>query len=251
MPLIVHSKTRADRRVGSLLHFNVQRRIDFQSALVNGRRAVLLLEVAAKLLHKIWCKLVRTLLRGQLYGMRLRLFSLRDRNLLLGYHAIDGVVSTHYGALGMLDRIVIDRRAGKRSQQGGFFNVEIFQLLVEVILGGCSKTVLAVTHEVKIAVQREDLLLRVVAFDLNRKHRFLDFPAETFFRSQKQVLAQLLRERAAAFNHTARHQILDGGSRDAIKIDSPMLVKILVFNGCDGIIDHLRDLIPADNDPPL
>ena len=105
------------------------------------------------------------------------------------------------------------------------------------------------SHEVKIAVQGEDLRLGVVTLDLNRQHRFLNFPPEAPLWGQKQVLAQLLGQRTSAFDHTARHKIFQSGPGNAIKIDSPMFVEILVFHRDNGVFDHLGNLVPRDNDP--
>ena len=49
-----------------------------------------------------------------------------------------------------------------------------------------------------IAIQREDLGLRVSFLNLNREQRFLDFAFPGLFRSEKEIARELLRERAGA-----------------------------------------------------
>ena len=121
--------------------------------------------------------------------MLLGFLTLRDRNLLFRDHTIDGVIAARQRPLRMQDRGIVDRRPRESSKQCRFFNVQILELLAEVKFSGRRETILAVTHKVQIAVHGQDLLFRVVALDLNRKHRFLDLAPETPFRREEQILA--------------------------------------------------------------
>src|SRR5215470_2832067 len=115
-------------------------------------------------------------------------------------------------------RRIVDRGSREGGKHRRLFNVELLQILAEVILRRRGETVLTVAHEMEIAVHRQDLRLRVVTLDLNREHRLLDLAAETPLRRQKQVFAQLLSERAAAFNDATRHEILQTCPSDSIEI---------------------------------
>src|SRR5262249_44607373 len=90
----------------------------------------------------------------------------------------------------------------------------------------------------------ENLLLRVIALDLNREHGFLNFPSETLFRSEEQILAQLLGERASTFNHPPGHQVFNSGARDTVKVDAPVFVEVLVFDRHNGILHELANGVP-------
>src|SRR5262245_8669925 len=146
---------------------------------------------------------------------------------------------------------VIRRRTRNRSQHGCLFDIQIFKFLAEIVFGGGSKAVLAVSHEMQIDVQRENLLFCVESFDLNRKHRFLNLSAESSFRRQKQVLAQLLSQRTAALDHTAGHDILQTRPSNAVEIDAPVCEKILVLNRGNCVFHDLRDFVPSHNNAPL
>src|SRR5262245_61256257 len=146
---------------------------------------------------------------------------------------------------------VIRRRTRDRSQHGCLFDIQIFKFLAEIVFSGGSKAVLAVSHEMQVDVQRENLLFCVESFDLNRKHRFLNLSAESSFRRQKQVLAQLLGQRTATLDDTAGHNILQTRPSDAVKIDTPVCEEILVFNRRNCVFHDLRDFVPCNDDAPL
>src|SRR5436190_868747 len=123
--------------------------------------------------------------------------------------------------------------------------------LFEIKLGCSFESILAVTHEELVAIQGQDLPLRIVPLDLNSQHRFLNFPPETPLRREKEILAQLLSQRASAFNETACHEVFQPGSRDAVDINAPMSFEILVFHRDDGVFHQLRDLLPGDDNEAL
>ena len=151
----------------------------------------------------------------------------------------------------MENRRIVDRRPGKRGEQRRLFDVHILEILAEIKLGCSREAVLAVPHEVLVAVEGEDLILRVIALDLNRQHGFLDLAAEAALGRQEKILAQLLRQRAAAFNEAAGHEILQPGPCDAVNIDAPVRSEILVFDGNDGVFDDLRNLVVRLDDSPF
>src|SRR3954464_61471 len=106
-------------------------------------------------------------------------------------------------------------------------------------------------HENEVAVHREDLRFRVIALDLDREHRFLNFAPETFLRFEEEVLAELLRKSAAAFGCAAFHQISEPCARDPEDIDAPVLFEILIFDRDDGIADSWRNILRLHQDAPL
>src|SRR5262249_15620211 len=127
----------------------------------------------------------------------------------------------------------------------------ILEVFAEVKFSRRCKTVLPAAHINEIAVHGQDLLLGVVTFDLNSEHRLLNLSAEGSLRRQEEVLTQLLRQCASAFDHSASHEIFHPGARHAEKIDAPVRVEVLVFNRGDRIFDDLWNLIPRDDNPAL
>src|SRR5215831_8153845 len=146
---------------------------------------------------------------------------------------------------------VIRRRTGNGRLHGGLFDIQIFKFLAEIVFSGGSKAVLPVSHEVQIDVHRENLLFCVEPSDLNRKHGFLNLSAESSFRRQEQVLAQLLSQRTATLDYTAGHNILQTSPSNAVEINTPMCEEVLVFNRSDCVFDHLRDFVPGNDHASL
>src|SRR5262249_13642463 len=132
-------------------------------------------------------------------------------------------------------------------QHGCLFDIQIFKFLAEIIFSGGSKAVLPVSHEVQIDVHRENLLFCVEPFDLNRKHGFLNLSAESSFRRQEQVLAQLLSQRAATLDHTAGHDVLQTSASNAVEINTPMCEEVLIFDRSDCVFHYLGDFVPGND----
>src|SRR5207248_5173678 len=68
---VVLARFGTDGRVGRLLHFDIQTRINLQSAFVYRRRAVFLFEISPQFFNKVWCKFIWPLFLRQFDLMRL------------------------------------------------------------------------------------------------------------------------------------------------------------------------------------
>jgi hypothetical protein len=111
-------------------------------------------------------------------------------------------------------------------------------------LGGGSETVIAVREVHLIGVHGEDLRLRIAALDLQRQKHFLHFAAEaTVAAVEEEIAGQLHADGAGAAGDAALHEISESGAEDARKVDSPVLLEVLVLDGEDGVVEDLGALL--------
>ena len=118
------------------------------------------------------------------------LFTLFDRDFPFGHHPIDCIVAADQRGLRIQNGRILARRSRKRRQHRGFLDCHVLQVLVKVKLRGGRETILSMSHEAQIAIPRQNLILRVIALDLNGEHGFLNLAAETFFGDPCVVLDQ-------------------------------------------------------------
>ena len=146
----------------------------------------------------------------------------------------------------------IARSADQSRQQGGFRQRQLAHGLSEIIFRGGFKSVIAVGQINLIAVHRENLLLGVVALDLDGQQRFLNLAAHAAVGAvQKQRAGQLHRQRAGAFGDAMREKISPGRAGHAREIHSPVLVEVLVLGGEDGVLQDRRNLLVGQQDAAL
>jgi len=80
-----------------------------------------------------------------------------------------------------------------------------------------------------IEVDLEDLVLGEAVLQPERQQRLPNLAGEAALRCQKQVLGQLLGDRAAALDDTAGAEIGDRGAHEPDRIDAEMAVKTVVL----------------------
>ena len=147
----------------------------------------------------------------------------------------------------------ITRAANQSGEQRGFRERQLADGLAEIIFGGGLEAVIAVREINLIAVHGEDLLLGVVALDLDRQQRLLDFAAHAAVGAiEKERAGELHGERARAFGTAVRaRQVAPGGAEYAREIHAPVLLEMLVFGGEDGVLQNRRDLIVGEQNAAL
>src|ERR1051326_7163815 len=79
--------------------------------------------------------------------------------------------------------------------------------------------------------------------DLKRQDCLLDFAAEVALRREEQVARELHGQRGSALRPRSRSDIAVGGAHHAPEIDAPVLLKVLVFGGENGVAQDLRKII--------
>ena len=97
-------------------------------------------------------------------------------------HVVDDQVAAFYGALRVLNRRIMRGRFRQSSQQRRLFELQVFGMFVEIILGSGFKSIHAVAEPNLVAVHGKDLRLGEVPLNLNGQHGLLDLAAEIALR---------------------------------------------------------------------
>jgi hypothetical protein len=91
-----------------------------------------------------------------------------------------------------------------------------------------------------IAVNREDLLLRVTLLDLHRQQQFLHLAFPGLLVGEEQLAGELLGQRAGAV-HPPVDDVLHGGHDDSRDAQPEVLIELVVFCGQDRLLEFGRD----------
>ncbi len=82
-----------------------------------------------------------------------------------------------------------------------------------------------------IEIDLEDLVFGEAVLEPERQQRLADFAGKAALRCQKQVLGQLLSDRAAALDDLAGREIGDRGAHEPNRIDAEMAVEAAILGG--------------------
>ena len=103
-----------------------------------------------------------------------------------------------------------------------------------------------------VRVHGENLRLAVAALDLQRKKRFFRLAAKTDVAAvQKQIARKLHGDGAGAPRTASPRQVAKRRDEHARKVDAPVLFEVLVFDGRDRVVEHLRALLVGHQDAAL
>ena len=142
--------------------------------------------------------------------------------------------------------------ADQARQQGGFGERQLADGLSEIIFRGGFKSVIAVGQINLVAVHGENLLLGVMALDLDGQQGFLDFAAHAAIGAvEKKRAGQLHGQGAGAFDDATRQKIPPRCAGHARKVHAPVLLEMLVLGGEDGVLQNRRNLFIGQQDAAL
>ncbi len=236
--------------------FGVERGADRESVLVEDLGAVLMLEVLADLLdeERRDARRLRRLAvrddRRQLGRVRLRL-----RDIALVGHALQHDIAALRGALEIHEGALALGRLKNTRDERGFAQRELLVRLVEIEARGGFDAVCAVPQVHLVAVDREDLFLRVPLFNLDGEDDLLDLPLQGFLLRQPelffQIARELLRQRAGALRAAPLEDVGGGRGEDAPDVDADVPIELGVLGGDDGLPEQGVDVVVADDDPAL
>ena len=196
--MIPVAQSALQRRLGGLLHAQVERRINLQSALVKILHAVarLALDVLPDLFRKICADLRRFFVISAEDDRRVEcLLVLIGFDVALDEHAIENEIAAPECVIGMRNRAVIHRQPDHPGDQRRLWDGQIFRMLADVEPRRRFDSVRAVSEVHLIRVQLEDLILREVLFDVDRQEHLVDFAGPALFGSQEDLFRDLLRQR--------------------------------------------------------
>ncbi len=237
--------------VGGLLPFKVERGVYAQAVLVDVFRAVFLFQVTADLLYEIWSDGVRQALDVQRQGRVLGAGGDRRGDLAVFEHGVDHEVTPALGVLRIRDGRVLRGRFGEAGQHRRLLQGQVFRPLAEVVLGARLKAINAVSEVDLIGVHGEDLRLGEAALDLDGKDDLLHLAAEALFRGEEKIAGELHGQGRSSLGAALGAEVAVGGAYEALQVDAPVFLKVLVLDGEDGLAQHRGEVFIRGDDAAL
>ena len=196
---LVHlSQAGVERRLGRTLKIGVERRVDREAALVQPLRAVALLEMLPDVFQEERREGIRHRPAARDDRRLLGLIGARLRDEPFFRHPLQRVVPAPARRVGVDVWALPRRPLDDPGEQRRFLERQVLCRLPEIQARRGFGAVRPVAPRNVIAVEREDLALRVALLDLNRQERFLDLAVQRLLVGQEQIARQLLRQRAGA-----------------------------------------------------
>ena len=144
--------------------------------------------------------------------------------------------------IGMDKRIIVCRAVGDRAQVSDLRQVELVGRLVKVPFRSGGNPVIAV-HEIYIVeIKLKYLVLVILLFKIPCDKDLLDLSLPGPSVVEEYSSRKLHRDRASALRDLPAHDQLFSGTKDRFVIDAIVLVKTLVFNADDRLLEKIGDL---------
>lgn len=176
--------------------------------------------------------------------LRVRRVGGRLRHIMVRDHAIEHVALALERERTIRVRVVGGRRGDEPGEHRSLAQRETAHVLTEIRVACGLHAVRAGTEVDEVEIALEDLVLRVVALDLQREQRLLDLAAHGLFVRQEQVARELLRDGARALLDLLVLVVRQRRAGDAAEIHAAVAVEALVLARDDGLAHHgwyLRD----------
>ena len=90
-----------------------------------------------------------------------------------------------------------------------------------------------------IEIEFENLVLRIGRFDSQAQEDFTDLAIERAVRTQKEVLRHLLGYGRGALDAARPLKVNDAGADDALGVEAPVRVEVLVLGRDERVLDEL------------
>ena len=167
--------------------------------------------------------------------------------MLASLEPIDHPVPPLPRAFGMASRVVVRRPSHEPHQQRHLVEVEIRKRSPEVEVGGTAESVngvsapLAEKHLVEISLQQ--LVLGVAPFEQDCDERLVQLAGQRAFGGKKEVLGELLGQRAATLHGPPRAQVRPGRANDCHGIDSEVPVEPAILDLHQDGQERRRDVV--------
>jgi hypothetical protein len=146
----------------------------------------------------------------------------------------------------------IDRSANHSSEQRRFLNLQVGDGLSKIKLRGGCEAIVAMRQIHLVGVHRKDLRFRVTPLDLQRQQNLLHLAAEADLAAvQEEIARKLHADRAGALRLATMQNLSPRGSRDAWKVDAPMLFKMLIFDRRNRVVENFGTLLVSHQDATL
>nr|WP_286199502.1 hypothetical protein [Actinospica acidiphila] len=163
-------------------------------------------------------------------------------------HAVEDVVPAlldEGAVLGVRDHVVLAGGVDEGGEVGGASGVEFGGVHVVVGVGGGLDAVGAAAEEAGVEVALEDLVLGLVAVQLDGDEELLHLAGDGLLLAQVVVLHVLLGDGGAGLLALAGDGV-PGAADHGLGVDGGLGVEVAVLGGEDGVLGVLRDLGEGD-----
>ena len=203
-------------------------------------------------LHEVSGRIVGLRVRGREFDVASgKCFAFLRGQVTLLDHCVEHESATSQCPFPVHERVVCRRGLHQPGEQCTFWDVEFLCRLAEVHLGGSLDAISTGPEIDGVEVVLKDFLLRVLAFDLNRQRRLFDLPVECAVRGEECVFHELLCDGRTALDHLAFIDVTSHGPENGWQVDAGVIPETAVFDGYDGVLNVLWDLVERDLCPVL
>ena len=240
---------RAHRGARLGLQLGIERRRDLQAAGTNAGRADV--GILRQLIGDVTDKERLADLAVDTAALEVQLRGVGLALLLRGDHARLTHCLEHLGAplergLRVLVRVVGRRQLWQAREQRGLWQRQVLRRLGEVGLRGSLHAVRVVAVEDGVQVRRQDLVFGEAVLKLHGQHGLAQLSVDRLLLDDVDLRDQLLRQRRAALNDAAGHDVLDQRAGNALRVDATVLVVATVLDRDRALLHPWRDLVGRD-----
>ena len=172
-------------------------------------------------------------------------------------HPLERVVAAALGRFRIHERALAHVALDDAGDRRRLFEIQVLGALAEIQLRRGLDAVGAVSEVDLVAIEGEDLFLRVALLDADRDQRFLDLPLPAAIADGEadlggeQVARQLLRDGAAAGRLAARGDVAKQRQHHSRDAEARMLEEARVLRGQDRLAEVLRNVVVMNDDAAL
>ena len=153
-------------------------------------------------------------------------------------HGVDDHVPAAEGAVRVRDGRIRGRALRQSCQQRRFRQREVTRVFAEVVFRSSLESINTLAEIDLVGVQGKNLLLGERMLDLNGEKDLLQLATEGLLAGEKKVFCQLHGQGGGALGAAIRSQIVISRARHAEDVDSPMALKVLIFDRYHGLAQH-------------
>ena len=226
-----------------LLHRHVDRRVDLQAFLIDGIGAVSIDDLLRDIVDEVRA---RRILRLCLIGKRRLLFRRLARRRMVDVAVLLHLIKHDFLALlrgvEVVERRIVVGALRYARKHRTFVEIKILDVLAEVRLRRRLHAISALSEVDLVQIKLQDLLLRILALDLQGEEHFLYLALERPILRQVSIFGELLRDRRTALGDRPARDVGIDGAQNAARVDAHVLIEAVVLDRDESILQIFRNL---------
>ncbi len=242
-----------DRLLTDLLNSRIHRRVHLQTALVHGALAEEPLELRDRVGREVRVAVslqARRPLRNQTQRRGVGSVGLRGGDVAALDHAVQYVALAIARQREIRERRVHGRRGHHAGEHGGLGERKFIDATPEIGVRGRFDAVGARAEVDDVEIALEDLVLRVVALDLDGEQRLLHLARDRDLVGEEQPARELLRDRGRTLKLLMR-EVRKRRAHDPADVDAVVVVEIVILVRDERVAHHDRDARDRNPDAVL